>query len=51
MEGVLSTDKEIVPLEIPYLDVIATLEDFLCRALALLMIFPWSTTGVAGGLS
>ena len=51
MEGVLGTDKEVVPLEIHDLDVLATLEVFLCRTLPLLMILSGSTTGVVGGLS
>jgi hypothetical protein len=51
MEGVLGTDKEAIPLEIPDLDVFVVLEVCLCRALPLLMIFSGSATGVVGGLS
>ena len=51
MEVVLGIDKEAIPLNIPDLDVYATLEVCLCRALPFLMIFSGSAICVVGGLS
>ena len=50
MEGVLGTDKDAVPLEIPDLDVLAAMEVCLYRDISLLVIFSGSETGVVSGL-